>query len=502
MKSLHNNIARVQNYWQHEIWASSPAAAQEQDVNWRVKASRLVAITIHGVLQNGILTRAAALAYSTLLALGPLIVIVVLISSSFWPSNAEGQIKKLMIFLAPSLGEYIRLEQTPDTTAAAADGVAAATQQTASELDGLISEIITGAQDTLGGINTSGSGIFGIIGLAVLIWIVIQLLTTIENTLNDIWGVKKGREWGYRIVFYWAFISLGTILGLGTGAFISASFLGGFFDWLPDFGPLTRIATLIPSLAILTMLLTFFYLFFPNTQVNIRPALLGGAIAATLLIANNFISTIYVGQVIRIQNLYGSVAIVPVLMIGLYFSWLLVLVGGQISYAAQNVHFLADQSAWDRSSQLVRQSLTMGALLYICRRFHRGEPPTGLEQLSEHLRAPRNMLNESINRLVQLNLVTKVPDENPDVQEEFRYQPARPLRFMRLAQVHQSLEQLGNNGGLDLVSKVDPLLAQYLKQRDETLGYAEPTIEDLFESELQRESVGPSRSPEADPSRA
>lgn len=498
MKSLQNNIAKVQRYWSHDIWAQTPLQARENVATWKVKIARLVAITYHGVLQNGILTRAAALAYSTLLALGPLVVIVVLISSSFWPSNAEDQIKRLMIFLAPSLGEYIRLEQPGSAaTADAVNAAGTATQHAASELDSLISEIINGAQNTLSGISTGGSTLFGIIGLLVLIWIVIQLLTTIENTLNDIWGVKKGREWGYRIVFYWAFISLGTILGLGTGAFLSASFLGGFFDWLPDFGPFTRFLALVPSLCILTLLLTFFYLFFPNTQVNVRPALLGGAVAATLLIANNFISTIYVGQVIRLQSLYGSVAIVPVLMIGLYFSWMLVLVGGQISYAAQNVHFLADQSAWDRSSQLVRHSLTIGALLYICRRFHHGEPPTGLDQLSAHLRAPRNMLNESINKLVELGLVSKVPDENPDVQEEFRYQPARPLKYLQLAEVHQALEHQGNNGGLDLVAGVDPLLKDYLDHRENHLKTESggTTVEELLDREQSEDALKPAPAP-------
>ncbi|MDV7401933.1 YhjD/YihY/BrkB family envelope integrity protein, partial [Arthrospira platensis SPKY1] len=101
-------------------------------------------------------------------------------------------------------------------------------------------------------------------------------------------------------------------------------------DFLPmaeHMGRLIAIGSPLISLFALTALLTFAYQFFPNTQVNFFPALIGALLTCILLFINNYLSILYVHRVITLQSLYGSVAIIPVLMFGLYFFWVFILMG-------------------------------------------------------------------------------------------------------------------------------------------------------------------------------
>src|SRR5207247_7682604 len=78
------------------------------------------------------------------------------------------------------------------------------------------------------------------------------------------------------------------------------------------------------------------YMLMPNTKVRWRAALVGGLVGGTLFHLNNVVSVLYVSRVVSNSKIYGSLGLVPVLMIGLYFSWLILLFGAQVAYAFQN----------------------------------------------------------------------------------------------------------------------------------------------------------------------
>src|SRR4029079_10898600 len=60
-------------------------------------------------------------------------------------------------------------------------------------------------------INAINSGTLGLTAGIALVFIAISVLSSVENTFNDIWGVTRGRTWFARIVQYWAAITLGPI---------------------------------------------------------------------------------------------------------------------------------------------------------------------------------------------------------------------------------------------------------------------------------------------------
>lgn len=452
MRSAFNRIRRsVQQALTYATSADSESLSRA-----RVRFFRVLGLTYEGLMQNQLLVRAAGLSYASLIGLGPLVALTVMISGTYLKADPETQIKEALLFVAPTLREYINV-----STAEVVDPAAP------TELDRLIDQIVTGAEDIIGQVNTGGGSAIGIIGVLVLIFVAINLLTTIEKTFNAVWGVHRGRNWSQRIVSYWAFLSLGALLGLGSTALFSASTLAGFFDWLPYGSSITAIiVALTPLLAIfmLITLLTFGYQFFPNTTVRLKPAILGATVVALVLILNNFLSIFYVQQVIRMKSFFGSLGIVFVLMFGLYFFWTFVLVGAQLTYAIQNVDFLTHRQVWQRISVRTQEIVTLAAFLVIARRFHLVLDPPSPTELSEKLRVPGNVLNTALELLSENDWIIPIRRANDEGVEETYYRPSKPLSRYSLAQFHETFANHGNSAGIPSLAKADPLLPHYLKE--------------------------------------
>src|SRR5262249_22653082 len=150
-------------------------------------------------------------------------------------------------------------------------------------------------------------------------------------------------------------------------AMLSAGTFVNMFMEKSDFQSLGFVVQVL-SFALLTVMLTLFYRVIPNTRVFWRAGFAGGLVVAALLLGNNFVTFLYVKRVVLEKSLYGSLAILPVLMFGLYVFWLFVLIGGVVSYGIQNVHFRNSQAAWSTLTESMRERLTLVVFLTICRR--------------------------------------------------------------------------------------------------------------------------------------
>ena len=123
------------------------------------------------------------------------------------------------------------------------------------------------------------------------------------------------------------------------------------------------------SLLLVVTLLAVVYRVIPNTHVFWRAAFVGALVVAVLLMLNNYVALLYVRRVYLERSLYGSLGILPVLMLGLYIFWLYILIGGVLSYAVQNVHFRNSQAAWGSLTESMRERLSLVVLLTIGRLF-------------------------------------------------------------------------------------------------------------------------------------
>lgn len=476
--------ARLHRLWHTDIWAA--ATARERTVKGRAFAGlRVISITISGLQELKVAARAAALSYSSLLGLGPLVALAVLIAGFALgdrdPAVLARSLNDVISFIAPQVAQYDRAnlgadENTLQLHAAPAQAIATAPDP---ELVKFITNLI----------ESSRSGTAGAVGLLTLLIIAVQLFTTVENTFNDIWGVRRGRSWLTRVVYYWTVITLGAVLFFTSFTLLSAgTFIGMFLEKLPLGAHLKALYTwMLPSssAALLALVLTLFYRSIPNTRVRWRAAVVGAVVVTLLLLLNNTLAFLYFKRVVLSKSLYGSVALPIVLMLGLYIFWFFVLVGGQITYAVQNVHYRSSQTAWHSLNHVSRESLSLLVLLLVARRFKACEPPLSVSQLAQRIRVPSQVLNESLNRLCDLQLIAQLPSDETRDPNDYRYQPARPLDKLTLLHFHQLFARYGESPSGDLLDSVDPLLAHYHQRLAAVLPGAlgQQTLDDLLDAE-------------------
>lgn len=412
-------------------------------------------------VRNRCPVRASALSYTTLLAIIPMLAVAMSVSSVFLKTKGEEQIKTFIEqFVAhmvpadtnsPSLtldpNELLFADEIPSRTQTNAvrvrindTRVAVAQQKAAS----VIYEFI---QNTY-------SGTLGVTGVIFLLVTAILMLTRIEETFNDIWGVTRGRNWLARIVLYWATITLVPML------LIAALGLAGGTHFEKTRALITAapyLETLISQLLPVTVIcLTFalFYKLMPNTKVHFTAALVGGGLAGTAWHFYNLLGFVLASRAVNASKIYGSLALVPLLMGGLYMVWLTVLFGAQIAYAFQNrTAYLQDRLS-ENVNQRGREFVALRLMTCISQRFQRGEKPATVTEMSGELAIPSRLIQQVLRPLLAARLVIEAHRT-----AESAYAPARPLADIT---AHDILLALRASQGHELVTRDEPVRNELL----------------------------------------
>ena len=458
---------RLRGLWKEDIWQAS--LLNDKSPRGLIYALlRMVSTTATTFHETKTASRAADLSFSSLLGLGPLIAIGMLVASTLFgerdPNIAVDALNRVINFVAPQLGQYESLEN---------GGRAPVNPQ----LVGMINGFIKGARNETA----------GVVGAFILVMIVLFLFKSIEDAFNDIWGVRRGRTILMRVALYWTVLTLGGILFFAAAALLWAGACVIVFGGRLPFGAAIAegLRWSLPSFSfvMLVAVLTVFYRAIPNTKVRWSAAFYGALAVAVLLTLNNFLQFLYLRRVLLTRSLFGSLGIIPVLMFGLFIFWIFVLVGGQISYAVQNVHVRNGRMAWGGLSAANRERLSLAVLMAICRRFHSGQPPISAFELSDAVRLPAQIVNECLNRIVGAGFVMAV--QSAPGSGEIRYQPTRPLSRITLFDFKLAADNLGVDPGGDAVYRLDPVVAGFEAETERAgrEGFFSKSVEDLLSEE-------------------
>ncbi|WP_374441973.1 YihY family inner membrane protein [Pseudomonas panipatensis] len=203
------------------------------------------------------------------------------------------------------------------------------------------------------------------LGVAFLAVTAFSMLVTIERVFNEIWRVRKPRRGVTRFLLYWAILSLGPLL-LGTGFAVSTyitslALLSGPHA-LPGAGAVLKFMPLLFSVAAFTLI----YSAVPNARVPPRHALVGGAFTAILFEAAKSLFGLYVGLFPGYKLIYGAFATVPLFLLWIYLSWLIVLFGAEL------VCNLSSTRLWRRKA-MPRLLVLLGVLRVMYERQRKGE---------------------------------------------------------------------------------------------------------------------------------
>ncbi len=178
--------------------------------------------------------------------------------------------------------------------------------------------------------NAGKLGAVGVVGLGVT---ALMLLGTIETAMNGIFRVARPRPALVRVLVYWALITLGPVL-------IGSSFtLSGYLTALAHLpgveavsGPSGILAKVLPTLLIVVTF-TLFFMVMPNRPVAWRHALAGATLAGLMFTFLRWAFSLYVVSFPSYQAIYGAISSIPLFLIWMYLSWAVVLIGATVTAA-------------------------------------------------------------------------------------------------------------------------------------------------------------------------
>jgi membrane protein len=235
-------------------------------------------------------TSAAGLAYTTILALVPLIAVVFFLLSAFPMFGDVTEVIKEFIF----------------------DNLAPATKES---IQPYFEQFIA---------NSNRMTVFGICGLIVTS---LLLINSINDALNLIWRSKRKRPFFYNLTIYWTILTLGPILAGASIAISSYIFSLQFFSEINGINSLIRVLPFLLSITGFWLL----YCIVPTEPIPILESIIGAIIAACLFEIGKKVFTIYVTSFPTYQLVYGVLASAPILLVWIYLSWIIVLFGAELA---------------------------------------------------------------------------------------------------------------------------------------------------------------------------
>ena len=292
--------------------------------------------------------------------------------------------------------------------------------------------------------NVKGGLIAGI-GLIVLFWTVMGLLTNIERSFNGIWQVKKSRPFVRKLTDYLSIMLIAPIF-----LFVTSSanvFITSQIDLITtevaligQIKPVINFFLHFIPYFLIWFLLTIVYMAMPNTKVNFSSALVGGIIAGTLVQLSQWGYVYFQIGVSKYNAVYGSFAALPLFLIWLQVSWLIVLLGAEISFAKQNVARYEYEYDSLNISYKLKSILTLLVANYVIKIFEKGDTPFTSFQLSRELKIPVGIVRSITFELTEAGIFSETLRQNP---KEKAYQPGRDIHTIT---VHSVLKKLENKG--------------------------------------------------------
>jgi membrane protein len=397
--------------------------------------------------------RATALAYTTLLALIPLLAVSFGIVSGFLREKGPNATKELIGQIVDTAVPQLKVlddfqkaeaEAQRKREAAHATNSASVVEQSAQAMQSATNappvvhklsrdEAIERIDELISNANSKTLGFTGFVGL---IMVAILLLATIEGTFNDIWGVTRGRTWWRRIGQYWAMISLGPIAMFAVVYLVSTQYFKEGQEAAETLPLIGKYVVKGLTFLLVSLIFALLYKVMPNTEVNWRAALIGGIVGGSLWLLLNIASAVNVGRVVNMSKIYGAaLGIIPIFLLGLYFSWLIMLFGAQVAYAFQNRDVYLQEKKAESVNQRNREYVALRVITLLAQRFdHAQKPPTVLEIATE-LAVPSRLVGRVLQPLIDAGLVLEVTGE----KNEVAYAPARPTETITCYDVLQTL---------------------------------------------------------------
>jgi len=317
--------------------------------------------------------------------------------------------------------------------------------------------------------NVKG-GIIAGVGVVLLFWTIISILGKIEESLNDVWEVRRPRTLARKFSDYLAMMVLAPILlVISSSATVLVAGQVKFFAHkagvLTVLGPVISLfLSLLPYVSMWT-LLSMLYLILPNTRVPVRAGILGGVAAGTIF---QIVQWIYIKFQIGVASygaIYGSFAAFPLLLVWIQMSWMIVLFGSEIAHASVNYETYSFHPDYSRISISSRRLLVLRIFRLLVEKFSAGEKPLSISQIAHVLEIPFRLVQQLLRELADIGLVAETPS---GIKNEVAFQPARTIEGITVKYALDAYEQHGASAPHPPSEEAEKI-SRYLKEMSETI---------------------------------
>lgn len=368
-----------------------PEVLGSRAVEWITLPLRYLYALLRDFARGDLGMRAMGLVYSTLFAIVPVVAV------AFSVLKAFGYHREL----EPVLFEFLR-----------------PLGKQGGELTAKIMQFVENVQGTL----------LGTIGFAFLLYTVVAMIQKIEEALNFTWHVDRPRSLARRISEYLVVLIVGPVVGVFAMVLLAqfeaneivarlSGLAAGHGSTRGHFAPYVLIIGLF----------WFLYAYMPNTKVRLGPAFVGALFGGALWAMVGAVFTRIVVYSAKTAAIYAGFAVVLLFLVWIYLSWLMVMLGAQLSFYVQHPEHLRTGHGEIPMTGALRERIAMAAMFLIGERFLDGGPRWGMSELADRMDVPATVLGEVISSLESHGLVLST--------EEDTVAPARDLATITLASI-------------------------------------------------------------------
>ncbi len=252
------------------------------------------------------------------------------------------------------------------------------------------------------------------IGVAVLIYSAVSLMVTIENSFNSVYRAPGGRAWMRRFPIYFTILVLGPT-AIAMSVYLNNSFNAAIADQ-EGWWNLARAAPFIWTFFVTWLVLFALYKWLPHTAVSYRPAAAGAFVAAILVEIGKRTLGAYMEGALSIQQLYGSLGLIPLFMFWVYLMWLVVLFGLEVAATLQMLggRQLEELEQRKEATGIVDPASILLVMQVVAQRFKQGQPTTA-RQVVEEVGIAEVTVVHMFDRLVEASFLHRLDRDDATV---------------------------------------------------------------------------------------
>jgi len=405
---------KIIKFLTHDMWHLT-----NEDVKggyrFLVNIVKALYLSLRFFFSERLMEKASALTYYTLLAIVPFVAVILAIAKGF---NLTALMQKSMMDMAPGQ------------------------EETFSYIFGFANSYLEHAQ----------TGVIMGVGVILLLWIIISLISNIEGVFNQIWQQKKSRSTLRKLTDYLSIVIMVPIflaVSSGLDIFTQTVIKSGAFDAVLS----EAIITAIRWARFLSIYIAFtlVYIVIPNTKVKFFNAFISALVAGSIFMCFEWL---YInGQiwVSKYNAIYGSFAALPLLLLFIQMAWVICLYGAELSYASQNI----ENFNYEKDTQNISQRYYDFMVIVVAGMIYNNfKEPTYDEkgnkdalttvEISQLLHLPSKLANKIISHLADLDIIRETIDNNNS--DIHTWTPGRDVSTYSIADM---LEEIDINGTKD-----------------------------------------------------